>query len=110
QEWTETHDLLNGTTRIFWSGNDQSEYDWGKMKDHEQMSYEVADATPAVSTVHGEASTTVELSGRTLVWSVILNLKSDEKNFYYHFERRLTQNGTLLRDKKWDDTIPRDHQ
>lgn len=110
QEWTETHDLLNETTRIFWSGNDQSEYAWGKMKDHEQMSYEVADATPAVSTVHGEASTTVDLAGRTLVWSVILNLTSDEKKFHYHFERRLTQNGMLLREKKWDDTIPRDHQ
>lgn len=83
---------------------------WGKMRDHEQMSYEVADATPAVSEVHGEASTTVELQNRTLVWSVVLDLKSDTKNFDYHFERRLTQNGILVRRKQWDEKIPRDHQ
>ncbi len=74
------------------------------------MSYVVADAKPAASTVHGEASTTVELSGRMLVWSVILNLRSDEKNFYYHFERHLTENGKPVRDKTWEATVPRDHQ
>ena len=62
------------------------------------------------STVHGEGSTSVDVSGRKLVWSVVLNLKSDEKNFYYHFERTLTENGKLIREKKWDETIPRDHR
>jgi predicted acyl esterase len=110
QDWTVTHDLMNGKTRVFWSGNDSSEFPWGRMKDHEQMSYEVQDSKPEVSTVHGEASTTVELPNRTLVWSVVLDLRSDGKNFYYHFERHLTENGAQIRTKTWDDTIPRDHQ
>jgi hypothetical protein len=80
------------------------------MKDHEQMSYVVRDAKPAASTVHGEARTIVDLPGRTLVWSVILDLRSDEKNFYYHFERHLIENGKPLRDKTWEETVPRDHQ
>ncbi|MFZ1034378.1 MAG: CocE/NonD family hydrolase [Candidatus Acidiferrales bacterium] len=110
QDWTVTRDVLAGSTRVAWSGNDSSTYPWGKMKDHEEMSYVIADAKPAVSTVHGEGSTTVELSGRVLVWSVVLNLRSDEKNFYYHFERHLTENGKPLRDKIWEATVPRDHQ
>jgi hypothetical protein len=60
--------------------------------------------------VFGVASTTVELPGRTLVWSVVLTLTSDARNFYYHFERHLTENGKPLRDKIWEETIPRDHQ
>ena len=110
QDWTVTLDVLAGSMRVAWSGNDSSGYPWGKLKDHEQMSYVVADAKPAVSEVHGEGFTTIELPGRTLVWSVVLNLRSDARNFYYHFERHLIENGKPLRDKTWDETIPRDHQ
>ncbi len=110
QTWTVTHDLLAGTTRVFWSSDDQGKFSFGVMKDHEQMSYEVSDANPAVSSVHGEASTSADLPNRALLWNVVLDLKSDEKNFYYHFERKLTENGRVIREKKWDETIPRDHQ
>ncbi len=110
QDWTVTRDLMNGTTRVFWSGNDESQFPWGQMKDHEQMSYEVQDSKPETSKVHGEGSTTVELPNRALVWSVVLDVRSDAKNFYYHFERHLTENGKEIRAKTWDDTIPRDHQ
>jgi hypothetical protein len=110
QDWTVTRDLMTGTTRVFWSGNDESQFPWGRMKDHEQMSYEVADSKPETSKVHGEGSTTVELPNRVLVWSVVLDIRSDAKNFYYHFERHLTENGKEIRAKAWDDTIPRDHQ
>jgi putative CocE/NonD family hydrolase len=108
--WTDTRDLLAGTRRIFWKGDDSGKYPWGEVKDHEQMSYEVEDSKPEASAVHGEGSTSVFLPGRTLVWDVVLDLKSDAKNFYYHFERRLTENGKLIRQKSWDDSIPRDHQ
>jgi hypothetical protein len=52
----------------------------------------------------------VNLPNRALVWSVVLDLRSDDKNFYYHFERHLIENGKPLRDKTWEETIPRDHQ
>jgi hypothetical protein len=80
------------------------------MKDYEEMSYEASDDHPEISSMHGIGSTSVDLSGRALVWGVVLNLKSDESNFYYHFERTLTENGKEIRHKVWDETIPRDHQ
>ncbi len=110
QVWTETHDLLTGITRISWIGDDASQYPWGRMKDHEQMTYVLGDDHPEKSSVHAEGSTTIELTGRTLVWSVVIDLSSDLQNFYYHSERHLTENGKLIREKSWDDTIPRDHQ
>ena len=35
QDWTVTRDVLAGSTRVAWSGNDSSKYPWGKLKDHE---------------------------------------------------------------------------
>jgi putative CocE/NonD family hydrolase len=110
QEWTVAHDLMNGTTRVFWRGDDSTQFSWGHMNDHEQMSYELKDSDPESSTVHGEGSTAVELPDRKLIWSVVLELRSDARNFYYHFERHLSENGQEIRKKTWDDTIPRDHQ
>jgi putative CocE/NonD family hydrolase len=110
QAWTETHDLIADTTRVAWVGDDSSQYPWGRMKDHEQMSYVIGDAHPEKGSIHAEGSTTIELPGRTLVWSVVIDLSSDLRNFYYHSERHLTENGKPIREKRWDDTIPRDHQ
>src|SRR6202040_527483 len=45
QYWTLTHDLITGNARVDWVGDDSSEYPWGKMKDHEQMGYEVLDSS-----------------------------------------------------------------
>jgi hypothetical protein len=50
------------------------------------------------------------LTGRILIWSVVIDFSSDLHNFYYHSERHLTENGKLIREKSWNDTIPRDHQ
>jgi putative CocE/NonD family hydrolase len=110
QVWTETHDLLTGITRISWVGDDASQYPWGRMKDHEQMTYVLGDDHPEKSSIHAEGSTTIQLSGRALVWSVVIDLSSDLHNFYYYSERHLTENGKLIRQKSWNDTIPRDHQ
>jgi uncharacterized protein len=108
--WTVTHDLLTNSTRVFWSADDSGKFPFGVMKDYEEMSYEASDDHPEISSMHGVGSTSVDLSGRALVWSVVLNLKSDQTNFYYHFERTLTENGKEIRHKVWDETIPRDHQ
>jgi len=52
----------------------------------------------------------VDLKARTLNWKVLLNVSSDKSNFYYKFTRQLWENGQLVREKSWHDTIARDHQ
>jgi hypothetical protein len=53
---------------------------------------------------------TVELDDRTLSWESEMSFRSDLKNFYYDYTRRLLKDGALVREKNWEDTIPRDHQ
>ncbi len=52
----------------------------------------------------------VALKDRVLVWRADLSFTSDPENFYYHYTRRLEENGELVREKTWTDTIPRDFQ
>jgi hypothetical protein len=60
--------------------------------------------------VLGEYRTTVELKDRILTWEASLSFRSDRQNFYYTYTRRLLKDGALVREKTWDDTIPRDLQ
>ena len=52
----------------------------------------------------------VTLENRVLLWEAELSFRSDGDNFYYEYTRRLSEDGTELRERTWTDTIPRDHQ
>ena len=55
-----------------------------------------------------EYSTTFLVDGRELLFEAVLDFHSDLENFYYLFTRRIFENGELLREKSWDETIPRE--
>jgi hypothetical protein len=50
------------------------------------------------------------LKDRTLVWESLVTFRSDAQNFYYSSVGRLLKDGALVREKLWEDTIPRDFQ
>ena len=52
----------------------------------------------------------VTLEDRVLLWEAELTFTSDLENFYYRYTRRLTQDGEVVREKTWTDTMPRDFQ
>ena len=54
--------------------------------------------------------TTVELPDRTLVWEARAWFRSDREAFTLTYTRRLLRDGALVREKTWEETIPRDHQ
>jgi len=108
--WTATRDFEHQSTRVRWAGTSKTFLPWGEEDTTELITYDVADTDPSRSAMHGEAATAVKLHDRTLTWSVILDLTSDQRNFYYTFERKLTQGGKLVRERKWKQTIPRDLQ
>jgi hypothetical protein len=60
--------------------------------------------------VKGTHRLEVTLADRVLLWEAELDFSSDRDNFYYRYLRRLTQDGELIREKAWEDTIPRDYQ
>jgi hypothetical protein len=50
------------------------------------------------------------LKQQTLTWQGHLTLSSDAKNFYYKYTRQLFKDGQPIKEKTWEETIPRDHQ
>ena len=85
-------------------------YPWGTEKSLETIRYEINDKAPADARVTGTHRLEVELPGRTLVWDAELTFRSDRDNFFYSYRRRLTENGKPVREKTWNQTIPRDYQ
>jgi hypothetical protein len=39
-----------------------------------------------------------------------LSLTSDAKNFYYKYTRDLLKDGKPVKQRAWEETVPRDHQ
>jgi hypothetical protein len=98
------------TTRVIAGGGDGARYPWGTARSTESIIHETSDEHPEVTSVTGEHTTTVELPGRVLRWEGSTRLTSDRENFHYTYTRRLFQDGKLLREKSWAETLPRDHQ
>jgi predicted acyl esterase len=108
--WTATRDEIKRKTRVDWRGKAQEEYPWGKETDDESLTYEAQDDHPEISSVQGEAKTVFELKGRVLTWKGHLSVTTDATNFYYHYTRELWKNDGLVKQKTWQQTVPRDHQ
>ena len=85
-------------------------FPWGVERYHETIRHSVKDDQPANASTLGSHRLEVELPGRTLLWEAELSFRSDRDNFFYSYRRRLSENGKLLREKTWTDTIPRDFQ
>ena len=85
-------------------------YPWGTETYRETIRYEIKDKAPAERGCNGTHRLEVELPGRTLVWDAELTFRSDRENFHYRYLRRLTENGKPVREKTWNQTIPRDFQ
>ncbi len=98
------------TTRVVATNDSASQYPWGVERSTEKITYDADDNHPEAAAVLGEYSTTVTLKDRTLRWESTVRLKSDRENFHYSNLRRLFRDGVLIREKTWNDTIPRDFQ
>lgn len=109
-EWTTTRDEINHKTAVNWHGETAAEYPWGKETDYESLTYNASDEHPEISSVQGEAKSVFELKGRVLTWQGHLLVTSDAQNFYYKYTRELLKDGTTIKQKTWQETIPRDHQ
>jgi len=75
----------------------------------EEMVHEAQDNNPAKASVTGKTRYTIELEDRTLTVEGDLSFTSDGKNFFYMYTRRVLENGELIKEKTWKETIPRHH-
>jgi len=109
-EWTLERDEANQKATVRWKGKAETDYPWGKEIDYENLVYDVDDAHPETSAVHGEAESIFTLKGRELRWRGHLSVTTDQKNFYYKYTRESLKDGRMVKQQTWEETIPRDHQ
>jgi len=108
--WTMERDEVNKKTKVNWHGNAEEDYPWGKETDYENLDYLVDDAHPETCSVKGEAKSGFELRGHVLIWQGHLSVTTDQKNFYYKYTRELLKDNQMVKQKTWEETVPRDHQ
>ena len=85
-------------------------YPWGSERYREAIEHRTSDKDPAHSAMTGTHSIEVDTGDRLLRWEAELEFSSTLEAFEYRYVRRLLQNGELVREKEWRETIPRDHQ
>jgi uncharacterized protein len=108
--WAWNRDEATGRTTVEWGGEMRSEAPWGTASYREALTWIVDDEYPEAASCHGASETTVERPGRTITWRGTMELSSDARDLHHRYRRVLTENGTTIRERRWDETIPRDHQ
>ncbi len=98
------------TTTVRATNRSGERFPWGSERFEETITHQTNDDHPEATSVVGAYRMQVELEDRTLSWESEMSFRSDLENFYYEYTRRLLQDGELVREKSWEDTIPRDYQ
>ena len=99
---------LDGTARAVAENAGTMTYPWGRIRSTEHIEHKADDTHPEATRVASEVTQTITLPDRTLRFEGVLDFHSDLQNFYYTYTRRLLRDGELVREKKWEETIPRD--
>jgi putative CocE/NonD family hydrolase len=85
-------------------------YPWGTETYRENIEHRTSDAHPENTSMTGTHRLEVTLPEHVLLWEAELTFRSDLDNFHYHYVRRISENGKVIREKTWDEIFPRDYQ
>jgi hypothetical protein len=103
-------DVAKRSTRVIATNAGGRQYPWAESRFEETITHEASDDHPEAASVRGEYRNTITLPGRTLVFEYDTHFRSDAQSFRYTGTKRLRENGVLVRERTWDEAIPRDHQ
>lgn len=107
---TSDYDEKTGTA-TYTTGDDET-FTVGNVsvRRHETNVFKVKDDDPAHASYSAVSDYAITLPGRAIILDAKCNLVSDEKSFNLTVTRRLTENGKVVREKRWDKKIPRNLQ
>jgi hypothetical protein len=98
------------STRVVATNDNKYRYPWGEHQIEEKVVHEVEDARPEAASVRADYKTTLKLGARVLRFESQVEIVGDESSFNYACVKRLFENGALVREKRWEEAIPRDFQ
>jgi hypothetical protein len=102
------YDEQTGVATLVATNADGVIYPWAEARTSQKITHSTNKRDPADTSVRTEYSRTILVDDRELLFEAVLDFHSDLENFYYVYTRRLFENGELLREKTWDETIPRE--
>lgn len=105
-----TRNPATGEARVVATNRSATQYPWGREDFSERIEHATSDQEPWNTAVRGEYGIEVTLPERRLSWQAELDLRSDRENLHYRYTRRLFEDGKLVREKTWSETVPRDFQ
>ena len=100
-------DLWRTTTSLQWRNFNEWVNHGRHFRIDERNYYETNDNRPAESRFFGETKSTIGLKDRKLELRSTIEVRSDEKSFYVKIIRYLFKDDDLLRQREWNETIPR---
>lgn len=102
-----TYEPLHGTTSLEWYN--QSAWSIGKVRydNTEREVYRTNDHDPSRSNFLGFETHRIRPPGRDLLLETTMDIQSDSSAFHVRFTRRISSSGRLLREKRWEEAIPR---
>jgi hypothetical protein len=103
-------DRSGGSALASWKGEEESRFPWGTLRSSESLRFKVSDDRPDRAAALGEGDLLVTMPGRTLAWRTRLSLRSDADAFHYRFRRIVAENGREIRERAWEESVPRDFQ
>jgi predicted acyl esterase len=101
-------DINHSTTTVEWEGEIRKEIDKRQYSSVEKTSYRTDDVNPANSSFSGEGVHTIQLENRTLKLKTSISLHSDKDNFYVKFTRQIFEGTELIKERTWEETLPRE--
>ena len=76
----------------------------------ESYTWSVADDNPAAAKFEGARQHVYHVGGRAINISTLLTIRSDEKNFNLDYTKTAVENGKVIAERNWTESIPRDNQ
>ena len=103
-------DPRNGAATAVASNSGGTRYPWGVETFEERIEHKTSDNDPANTSAKGVYALQIKMDGRSVRLEAEVEFSSDLENFHLTFIRRLKENGVVIRERSWDETIPRDYQ
>ncbi|WP_313073814.1 CocE/NonD family hydrolase [Melaminivora sp.] len=107
---TSVRDEATGTSTVTTQGESAWKIDNNHYQSKESYRWQVRDADPAHARFEGERRNVFTIAGREIDLATQSRIESDATMFHVTFTKRLLRNGTLVRERTWSDSIPRNFQ
>jgi predicted acyl esterase len=105
-----TRDLDQAVTTVELEAEKRWEINGRKYTSIEKAAYQTHDSNPARSSFFGEGAHIVQLEGRILELKFLVSLVSNVENFHVKIVRQIFERHKLIKERRWEVTLPREFQ